>query len=134
MSVCLNIIFIFLITSKNKIKFVFLGEEPVKTTPSNPCYPSPCGPNAVCKEINESPSCSCLPDYQGSPPNCRPECASNNECPSNKACISMKCKDPCPGVCGQNSECRVVSHTPMCICVAGFTGDPFTQCSQFRGN
>jgi hypothetical protein len=22
----------------------------------------------------------------------------------------------------------VVSHTPTCVCVAGYTGDPFTQC------
>jgi hypothetical protein len=45
------------------------------------------------------------------------------------ACINLKCKDPCPGICGLNAECRVISHTPNCVCVSGFIGDPFTQCS-----
>lgn len=94
----------------------------------NPCQPSPCGSNALCQVINDSPSCSCLPEFIGSPPNCRPECVSNSECPSHQACINQKCKDPCPGSCGNNAECRTVSHTPMCVCAIGYTGDPFTQC------
>lgn len=97
--------------------------------PVNPCQPSPCGPNAECREIGNSPSCICLREYIGSPPNCRPECASNTDCSSNLACINMKCRDPCPGACGLNAECRVISHTPMCICQSGFAGDPFSQCS-----
>jgi hypothetical protein len=76
----------------------------------------------------ESPSCSCLPDFMGSPPRCRPECVSNSECASHVACVDHKCRDPCPGLCGVNAECRVVSHTPTCVCVAGFFGDPFVQC------
>lgn len=94
----------------------------------NPCQPSPCGPNSQCQVAGESPSCSCLPKFIGSPTNCRPECVSNSECSSHLACINQKCRDPCPGTCGANAECRVVSHTPNCICVIGFVGDPFTQC------
>lgn len=94
----------------------------------NPCTPSPCGPNAQCQVINDTPSCSCLSEFIGTPPNCRPECVSNNECNNNFACINQKCKDPCPGLCGTNSECRTVSHIPMCTCTIGYTGDPFTQC------
>lgn len=45
------------------------------------------------------------------------------------ACINRKCQDPCPGSCGLNAECRVVSHTPICICQRGYTGDPFIQCN-----
>lgn len=90
--------------------------------------PSPCGPNAVCVVSGENPSCSCLPDFMGSPPRCRPECVSNSECASHVACVDRKCRDPCPGLCGVNAECRVVSHTPTCVCVAGFSGDPFVQC------
>ena len=108
---------------------VLLAEDEVLPVPTNPCQPSPCGPNAECREINGSPSCSCLPEFQGSPPNCRPECVSNSECASNLACINRKCKDPCPGICGLNAECRVVSHTPNCVCVTGYIGDPFTQCT-----
>lgn len=103
-------------------------EEIVEVPPTNPCQPSPCGPNSECRSAGGSPSCSCLSGFVGSPPNCRPECVSNSDCSYNLACTNNKCKDPCPGTCGLNAECRVVSHTPNCICVAGFTGDPFRQC------
>lgn len=75
----------------------------------NPCSPSPCGANAVCKERNGAGSCLCLPEYFGDPyTGCRPECVQNSECDRSKACINNKCKDPCPGVCGINaSKCRV---------------------------
>lgn len=94
----------------------------------NPCSPSPCGPFAQCREIEGSPSCSCLPGYLGRPPHCKPECISNYECPSHLACIDQKCKDICLGACGENANCRVVSHSPVCQCLPGFTGDPFLRC------
>ena len=100
--------------------------------PTNPCQPSPCGPNSQCRETNGSPSCSCLPEFIGSPPNCRPECSSNSECANHLACINNKCKDPCPGTCGASAECRVISHTPNCVCLAGHTGDPFVQCTLYQ--
>lgn len=108
---------------------IFVAPEQPPTQPINVCSPSPCGPNSQCKEINGSPSCSCLPDFTGSPPNCRPECVVNSECASHLACINNKCKDPCPGTCGANAECRVLSHTPNCACSPGYTGDPFTACT-----
>lgn len=98
------------------------------SVPENPCIPSPCGFNAVCQTSGQSPSCSCLPEFIGTPPNCRPECVSNGDCPSQQACINKKCIDPCPGSCGLNADCRVVSHTPNCVCPVGFNGDPFTSC------
>ena len=94
----------------------------------NPCNPSPCGPNSQCRDFNGSPSCSCLPTYIGAPPNCRPECLVNSECPSNKACITEKCRDPCPGSCGIMAQCSVINHTPICTCPDQYTGDPFTNC------
>lgn len=102
----------------------------VLPTPVNPCQPSPCGPNAQCQVSGDAPSCSCLSGFIGTPPNCRPECVSNSECASHLACINQKCRDPCPGTCGANAECRVVSHTPNCICIIGYVGDPFSQCVQ----
>ncbi|XP_066901555.1 notch homolog 2 N-terminal-like protein A [Halyomorpha halys] len=39
--------------------------------PQNPCLPNPCGPHSRCKLVKYSPSCSCLRDYIGLPPNCR---------------------------------------------------------------
>jgi hypothetical protein len=94
----------------------------------DPCNPSPCGPFSQCRDINGSPSCSCLSNYMGSPPNCRPECSINSECPSNKACINEKCRDPCLGACGFNAVCTVINHTPVCSCSEQDTGDPFTNC------
>lgn len=107
---------------------IITAKEP-PPPPTNPCQPSPCGPNAVCQVLSGAPSCSCLPQFIGIPPKCRPECVSNSECPSQQACINQKCRDPCPGSCGKNAECRTVSHTPMCVCAGDFTGDPFIQCN-----
>lgn len=96
----------------------------------HPCSPSPCGANAVCKELNGAGSCTCLPDYFGNPyESCRPECLRNSDCPSNKACVNQKCKDPCPGTCGQNADCQVVNHLPSCTCIPGYTGDPYRYCN-----
>ncbi|KAM7351931.1 LOW QUALITY PROTEIN: uncharacterized protein ACRADG_004633 [Cochliomyia hominivorax] len=101
-------------------------EEPVAY--KNPCQPSPCGPNSKCREINEQAVCSCVPDFVGLPPACRPECTTNSECPLEKACINRKCNDPCPGTCGHNAECRVLNHIPLCSCLLSYTGDPFSRC------
>lgn len=96
--------------------------------PVDPCTPSPCGPYSICKEISGNPSCSCMNGYVGSPPYCKPECISNSECPSNRACINEKCTDPCTGACGINTECHVISHSPSCSCLADYTGNPFIEC------
>lgn len=106
--------------------------EPPTPRPRQPCQPSPCGPYAECREINETPSCTCLPNYSGTPPNCRPECVTSSECPTQQACIQQKCLDPCPGLCGQSALCRVLSHTPSCYCPEGMEGDPFVQCVEKR--
>lgn len=96
--------------------------------PVNPCNPSPCGPNSQCREINGQAVCSCLPNYIGSPPSCRPECTVSSECSLDKACVNQKCVDPCPGVCGLNAKCVVKNHSPICSCDLTYTGDPFTRC------
>lgn len=94
----------------------------------NPCVPSPCGSYAQCRNINGAPACSCLDNYIGQPPNCRPECSINSECTSDRACINLKCVDPCPGSCGTFAICSVHNHVPACTCPQGYIGDPFTQC------
>lgn len=101
--------------------------------PQDPCNPSPCGLYAECRNIGNQAACSCLKNYVGSPPNCRPECVVNTDCSSNQACISEKCRDPCIGSCGQNADCRVQNHIPTCLCQQGFSGDPFTLCSVVKG-
>lgn len=94
----------------------------------NPCTPSPCGVNSQCREINNQAVCSCLPSYIGRSPNCRPECTVNSDCLPNLACINQKCQNPCLGSCGNNAECSVVSHIPLCTCRNGYKGDPFSGC------
>lgn len=104
-------------------------EQVIQRDPVNPCIPSPCGPNSECRVVSNTGACSCLSNYVGRPPNCRPECTMNEECASNHACINEHCKDPCPGSCGFNAECHVVKHSPVCICKSGYQGDPFAGCS-----
>lgn len=110
--------------------FIILAPPPapVQIVSVNPCVPSPCGPFSQCRDIGGTPSCSCLPNYQGNPPNCRPECVINPECPSNLACIREKCSDPCVGSCGANALCSVINHIPICTCPDDLTGDPFSNC------
>lgn len=104
--------------------YIFVVIEP----PQNPCIPSPCGPYSQCSEVNSHGVCSCLPNYIGTPPACRPECTSSSECSPDRACINQKCVDPCPGTCGQNARCHVTNHNPICSCSPRFTGDPFVRC------
>jgi hypothetical protein len=114
--------------SKKKKQMFFKKYFSLVYEPSNPCIPSPCGPNSQCKEINMHAVCSCKPNYIGMPPSCRPECVTSSECPQDKACVREKCIDPCPGTCGLNARCKVLNHNPICTCSPGYTGDPFIQC------
>lgn len=104
------------------------GLDQYLPVPKDLCRPSPCGPFSICRVRNDRSVCTCLPDYIGQPPNCKPECVISSECPANTACINQRCRDPCPGTCGQNSKCLVTNHSPICSCMQGYTGDPFQQC------
>lgn len=108
--------------------YFLVVEEPI-----HPCNPSPCGSNALCKERNGAGSCICVEGYFGDPyAGCRPECVTSNECAHDKACLNMKCRDPCPGTCGVNAECSVINHNPQCFCIAGYVGDPLTICRKIE--
>lgn len=101
------------------------------TTPApvgNPCNPSPCGPNSQCRVVGTQPACSCLPNYVGRAPNCRPECTLDAECPSNLACQNEHCRNPCSGACGSLAQCTAVNHHAVCTCPQGYTGDPSSAC------
>lgn len=98
---------------------------------AQPCNPSPCGANAICTERSGAGSCKCIPEYFGDPyTGCRPECVQNSDCDRSKACRNNKCQDPCPGVCGLNAECRVQNHSPVCLCLIGYEGDPSRSCQR----
>lgn len=95
----------------------------------DPCNPSPCGNNALCKERNGAGSCTCLPEYTGDPyTGCRPECVLNTDCPYDKVCSNNKCRNPCTGLCGLNADCKVSNHVPTCYCIPGYTGNALQSC------
>jgi hypothetical protein len=97
----------------------------------DPCEPNPCGPHSnPPRNVGGRCDCSCLPGVQGSPPNCRPECVINDDCPTDKACQNQRCQDPCPGTCGINANCRVRNHLPICACNKNYVGDPFSNCNE----
>ena len=109
---------------------IFLLDQTLPVETREPCNPSPCGPNAVCREKNGAGSCTCIEDYSGDPyQGCRPECVLSTDCPSNRACVRNKCQDPCPGTCGINADCQVINHLPACTCRPGYTGDPYLYCN-----
>lgn len=100
-----------------------------------PCNPSPCGTNAVCKELHGAGSCACYDGYVGDPyVGCRPECVQNSECAWDKACVNNKCRNPCVGACGLHADCKVTHHTPACFCPDGFTGNPLSSCRKIIHN
>ena len=124
----LYILYLYVFQSLNI--FICLVIEPI-VAEDDPCDPNPCGPNSSPpRNYGGQCQCSCLPEMIGSPPNCRPECVINSDCPSDKACINRKCQDPCPGLCGINARCEVRNHLPLCICLNGYIGDPFFQCNR----
>ncbi|KAH1017853.1 hypothetical protein HUJ05_008447 [Dendroctonus ponderosae] len=107
-------------------------EELPSTTeePINPCVPTPCGQNSICQIKESRPVCSCIANYIGSPPYCRPECMLSQECPQHQACVNEKCVDPCVSSCGPNAQCHVVGHNPFCSCLSGYEGDAFVGCTK----
>lgn len=106
-----------------------LSVSTTQATPINPCDPSPCGPNSQCRVIGDTAACTCLPNYIGRPPSCRPECVIHAECASNLACVGERCVDPCVGACGAGAACRVINHNAVCTCPPGYTGDATVYCS-----
>lgn len=108
----------------------FFLEGPIISDETNICTPTVCGRNALCRVHDSRAVCSCLPKYQGRPPNCRPECSVSTDCPNHLACANEKCVDPCHGTCGINTLCTVRSHIPMCSCEQGYSGDPYSVCQK----
>lgn len=119
---------LFLLFINLYLLLLVIKDEPKR----NPCQPSPCGPYSICRVIQDHPVCSCIENYIGSPPACRPECMISADCSLDKACMNQKCKDPCPGTCGLNARCLVINHNPICSCMSGFTGNPFDRCSKIE--
>lgn len=100
----------------------------LRPLPSNPCTAHPCGPNSRCRVVAGAAECSCLPGMIGFTPACRPQCIAATDCPASQACVNQRCVDPCPGTCAVSADCRVIDHSPVCVCRPGFTGDAYSNC------
>ena len=105
----------------------------------NPCYEiSPCDATAVCSVVDTVPfrtmicSCregwvpetdlSCIPVETTNIPGC----VKDDECTANEACVNRICMNPCD--CGQNAECFLAGHKPVCRCPDGTVGNPQIEC------
>lgn len=112
----------------------FTGDPHVGCQPQrSPCIPNPCGPQAICQANFEGQAlCTCpegsMGDAYGVDGCHSRECEVDDECKLDRACIGYMCRDPCPGACGNNAECRVESHRPVCVCANGFVGNPLMSC------
>ncbi|OXA59283.1 neurogenic locus notch homolog protein 2 [Folsomia candida] len=103
----------------------------VKGLCKDPCQ-GICGVGAECKVVNHFPVCRCLRGFNGDPFfQCKASyCNDNEQCPADLACKGNNCRDPCEGVkCGANAKCWVVRHHATCVCVPGYTGNPFDACA-----
>lgn len=125
---CYKILFVYFNTYTFESSCIFKYISDVPSVPRHPCAPSPCGPNSICKVTNDQAVCTCQAEFIGAPPSCRPECLVSSECNQQQACIRKKCVNPCEGVCGQNTDCKVINHSPICTCRSSYTGDPFSRC------
>jgi len=57
------------------------------------------------------------------------ECTRDYDCPTDQACISRACVNPCTiEKCARNALCHVENHTPNCRCPQGQIGDPRVEC------
>lgn len=107
----------------------------------NPCQTlQPCQRPTRCEVIPSVPVrtmiCVCPEGYVSSGNGtCEPVrslvkvgCLSDAECPADRACINDICRSPCGQCAGDNAECRVRDHKPVCSCAAGYDGNPEIRC------
>lgn len=111
----------------------------IKNKCVNPCLElSPCPKTSSCSVLDTVPVrtmiCTCpegwVPNALGE---CTPilvqippGCTSDDDCPSNEACVNRLCRNPCN--CGPHSKCLVQNHRPICSCEQGFEGNPNVAC------
>ena len=95
----------------------------------NPCsLQESCGERAFCHAENHRAVCRCPAGYNGRPEtSCKPNeepkvgCRSNTECQLSESCVNERCVNPCN--CGNNADCFVSNHYPVCTCKPGYSGN-----------
>lgn len=114
----------------------------------NPCsIIEPCSLPSECRVLPTYPvrtmACTCPSGYISSGSGtCEPVapivaigCRNNDDCEDNKSCINGVCRNPC--ACGENANCDIINHKPVCSCLPGFDGNPDIECfaiKQCRSN
>lgn len=100
----------------------------------SPCSYTQCGVNAECRVDGHRGRCFCLPQHFGDPQvRCeRPQCLSDDECPTHLACRDQRCQDPCD--CAPTAQCNVINHRPTCRCPPGYIGNPHQSCTIGKSN
>ena len=69
------------------------------------------------------------------------KCASDTDCPKDRACMNGNCDDPCYGhkqKCRDEKEgpveCIVQNHQPVCGCIRGFDENPKNICTECKSD
>lgn len=59
-----------------------------------------------------------------------PECYTNSDCTYDKRCKNSFCVNPCvqDKPCAIGAFCSVNNHQPICVCPAGYEGNPRVEC------
>lgn len=97
----------------------------------------PCSGNSRCSVSDSIPFrtllCRCpegfIPEEGGT---CKPaqlssqSCFTDNDCNDKESCVNRICRNPCN--CGQNAECFIRDHRPICSCRDGYDGNPYRIC------
>jgi hypothetical protein len=101
-----------------------------------------CGKNEICQVYQHRPECACPPGFIGNyEKGCVQQdeiCRSDMDCPTQTACISGECVNPCNATnpCGVNSICKVLDTIPVrtmiCECLPGYQGNAAIQCDKSK--
>ncbi|MPC53461.1 hypothetical protein E2C01_047354 [Portunus trituberculatus] len=61
-------------------------------------------------------------------------CKNDDHCPVDNSCLNHLCYDVCSlGICGEDAECKIDIHRPVCSCPPGTTGHPTVKCHALLG-
>ncbi|XP_022245556.1 fibrillin-1-like, partial [Limulus polyphemus] len=111
-------------------------EACINTVCQNPCLVGgACGVNTLCRTLNHTAVCTCLPGYTGSPrAGCSiawPICEVGSDCGNGFVCVNQNCKDinEClqgHSPCAVGAVCTNLAGSYKCSCPPDLIGEPYT--------